>query len=143
MFPRRPERPSEPAVAYMSTARLISVTVKSITSSPIALISGVMRKRIMPRITTGSGVLDAPCRKTEVTTSWFALFGPPGMAPDVVGKINAEVRRIFADPEFRKTFLERQYFESITGTPEELTARIKADEPKWRKVIEQAKIKPE
>jgi tripartite-type tricarboxylate transporter receptor subunit TctC len=76
-------------------------------------------------------------------TSWFALFGPPGMAPEVVGKINAEVRRIFADPEFRKTFLERQYFESITGTPEELTARIRADEPKWRKVIEQAKIKPE
>ena len=30
--------------------------------------------------------------------SWFGLFGPPGMPADVVAKINAEVRRIFADP---------------------------------------------
>ena len=43
--------------------------------------------------------------------SWFGLFGPPGMPADVVGKINAEVRKIFADPEIKKSFLERQYFE--------------------------------
>ncbi len=43
--------------------------------------------------------------------SWFGLFGPPGMAADVVAKINAEVRTTFADPEIKKSFLERQYFE--------------------------------
>ena len=35
--------------------------------------------------------------------SWFGLFGPPGMPADVVAKLNAEVRRMFADPELRKT----------------------------------------
>ena len=75
--------------------------------------------------------------------SWFGLFGPPGMPADVVGKINAEVRKIFADPEIKKSFLERQYFESIAGTPEQLTNYIKADEPKWRKVIQDAKVKGE
>ena len=35
--------------------------------------------------------------------SWFALFGPPGMPAEVVAKLNAEVRRMFADPEVRKT----------------------------------------
>ncbi len=30
--------------------------------------------------------------------SWFGLFGPPGMPADVVAKVNAEVRRMFADP---------------------------------------------
>jgi tripartite-type tricarboxylate transporter receptor subunit TctC len=69
--------------------------------------------------------------------SWFALFGPPGMPAGVVAKINGEVRRMFADPELRKTF-DREYFTPIVGTPEELTARIKADEPKWRKVIQSA-----
>ncbi|MGE3155153.1 MAG: Bug family tripartite tricarboxylate transporter substrate binding protein [Xanthobacteraceae bacterium] len=73
--------------------------------------------------------------------SWFGLFGPPGMPADVVAKINAEVRKIFADPEVKKTFLDRYYFDSIAGTPEQLTAAIKADEPKWRKVIQDAKIK--
>jgi tripartite-type tricarboxylate transporter receptor subunit TctC len=75
--------------------------------------------------------------------SWFGLFGPPGMPADVVGKINAEVRKIFADPGIKKNFLERQYFESIAGTPEQLTKYIKADEPKWRKVIHDAKVKAE
>ena len=58
-------------------------------------------------------------------------------------KINAEVRKIFADPEIQKNFLERQYFESIAGTPEQLTKYIKADEPKWRKLIHDAKVKGE
>ncbi len=69
--------------------------------------------------------------------SWFGLFGPPGMPAEVVAKINGEVRRIFADPELRKT-LDQEYFTSIVGLPDALTARIKADEPKWRKVIESA-----
>ena len=75
--------------------------------------------------------------------SWFGLFGPPGMPADVVAKINAEVRKTFADPEIKKNFLERQYFESIAGTPEQLAKYIKADEPKWRKVIHDAKVKGE
>src|ERR1700704_1452161 len=34
--------------------------------------------------------------------SWFGLFGPPGMPADIVTKINAEVRKIFDDPEIKK-----------------------------------------
>jgi len=75
--------------------------------------------------------------------SWFGLFGPPGMPADIVTKINAEVRKVFADPDIKKNFLERQYFESIAGTPEQLTKYIKSDEPKWRKVIHDAKVKGE
>jgi tripartite-type tricarboxylate transporter receptor subunit TctC len=75
--------------------------------------------------------------------SWFGLFGPPGMPADVVAKINAEVRKIFSDPEIKKSFLEKQYFESIAGTPEQLANYIKSDEPKWRKVIQDAKVQAE
>ena len=72
--------------------------------------------------------------------SWFALFGPAHMAPDLVAKINAEVRKVFADANFQKSFLDAQYFESIAGSPEELSERIRTEEPKWRKVIEAAHI---
>jgi tripartite-type tricarboxylate transporter receptor subunit TctC len=75
--------------------------------------------------------------------SWFGLFGPPGMPAALVGKIDAELSKVFADPDIKKNFLERQYFESIVGTPQDLESRIKADEPKWRKVIESAKLKAE
>jgi tripartite-type tricarboxylate transporter receptor subunit TctC len=75
--------------------------------------------------------------------SWFGLFAPAGTPRDVVMKINGEVRRAFADPEFQKTFLERQYFQSIAGTPEELADYLKAEEVKWGKVVRDAKIKGE
>ena len=74
--------------------------------------------------------------------SWFGLFGPPGMPPAVVAKLNAEVRRMFADPELRKT-LDREYFTPIVGSPEELAERIKSDEPKWRKIIQNAGLQPQ
>jgi tripartite-type tricarboxylate transporter receptor subunit TctC len=75
--------------------------------------------------------------------SWFALFGPAGMPADVTAKLNAEVRKIFADPNVQKTFLDAQYFESIAGTPEDLTKRIATEEPRWRKLLQDAHIKLE
>jgi tripartite-type tricarboxylate transporter receptor subunit TctC len=78
-----------------------------------------------------------------VAVSWFALFGPAGMPPDVVAKINGEVRKIFADPSVQKNFLDAQYFDSIAGSPEALRQRIRTEEPKWHKLIEEAHIKLE
>ena len=75
--------------------------------------------------------------------SWFGLFGPAGMPPDVTAKINGEIRAMHAEPEFQKGFLDRYYFESIAGPPERLTQFIKSEEPKWRKIIVDAKIKVE
>jgi hypothetical protein len=65
------------------------------------------------------------------------------MPASTVAKINAEVRAPFADLVIKKSVLDRYYFESLAGTPEELANRIKADEPKWRKIIADAKIKTE
>jgi len=75
--------------------------------------------------------------------SWFGLFAPAGTPRPIVDKINGEVRRIFADPDFRESFLDRQYFESIVGTPEDLAAYLKSEEQKWGKVIRDAKVKAE
>jgi tripartite-type tricarboxylate transporter receptor subunit TctC len=76
-----------------------------------------------------------------VAVSWFALFGPAGMPADIVAKLNAEVRKMFADPAVQKNFLDAQYFESIAGSPEELSARIRTEEPKWRNLLQTAHIK--
>lgn len=75
--------------------------------------------------------------------SWFGLFGPAGMPADVVAKINNEIRAMHAEAEFRKNFLDKFYFQSIAGPPEQLTKFIKDEEPKWRKIIVDAKIKVE
>ena len=78
-----------------------------------------------------------------VGVSWFGLFGPAGMSADTVAKINGEVRAMFADPEFQKSFVDRFMFQPITGTPDELMNFVRKEEPKWRKIIADAKIKVE
>jgi tripartite-type tricarboxylate transporter receptor subunit TctC len=75
--------------------------------------------------------------------SWFALFGPAGVPADVVDKINAEVRGIFADPKVQRDFLDAQYFESLAGSPAALAERIRSEEPKWRKLIRDSHISVE
>jgi tripartite-type tricarboxylate transporter receptor subunit TctC len=74
-------------------------------------------------------------------TSWFGLFAPAGAPREIVAKINGEIRRMFADPDFGKNFLDRQFFDSVVGSPEDLAEHIKTEEPKWRKVIRDAGVK--
>jgi tripartite-type tricarboxylate transporter receptor subunit TctC len=73
--------------------------------------------------------------------SWFGLLVAKGTPRPIVDKIGAEVRALFADPGFRERVLDRYYFASIAGTPEEFAALIKADDAKWSKVIRDANIK--
>jgi len=75
--------------------------------------------------------------------SWFALYGPAKLPPDIVAKLNAEVRALFADPEVHRTFMAPQYFESIVDSPAELTGYLDAEAKKWGKVIRDANIKVE
>ncbi|HEY6257566.1 MAG TPA: tripartite tricarboxylate transporter substrate binding protein [Xanthobacteraceae bacterium] len=77
------------------------------------------------------------------SVSWFALFGPAGIAREVVDKINGEVRGFFADPTVRKNFLDPQLFEPIAGTPEQLSEFLGSEAQKWSKVIREANIKGE
>jgi tripartite-type tricarboxylate transporter receptor subunit TctC len=77
------------------------------------------------------------------SVAWFGLFGPAGMPPDIVMKIDTETRRIFSDPAFRARFLDPQMFESMAGPPDAFAAYIKAERDKWAKVIREAGIKLE
>src|SRR5437879_1737979 len=89
-------------------------------------VGAAKRMRLLPEVPT---VAESGLAGYEAV-SWFGLFGPPGMPADIVAKINAEVRKIFADPEIKKNFLERQYFESIAGTTEQIAKYIRTEEPK-------------
>ena len=72
--------------------------------------------------------------------TWFGLFGPAKLPHDIVIKLNTEVAKIFADPDFRAHFLEPQMFEAMPGSPEEFAAYIKTERARWAKVIHDANI---
>ena len=73
--------------------------------------------------------------------SWFGLFAPRETPRDVVAGINADVRRVFEDAEFRDKFLDINMFEPMISSPEQFFAFIKSDTQKWRNVINIAKVR--
>ena len=62
---------------------------------------------------------------------------------DVLTHTRMVMDHLFADPEFQKSFVERFMFQPIVGSPDELMAFVRKEEPKWRKIIADAKIKVE
>ncbi|MCC6775690.1 MAG: tripartite tricarboxylate transporter substrate binding protein [Hyphomicrobiales bacterium] len=74
---------------------------------------------------------------------WFGLFAPRGTSPDIITKINGAVQRILADSRFRERVFLPNFYEAVTGSPEEFAAHIRADSQKWQRVIQDAKITAE
>ncbi|MCA0422795.1 MAG: tripartite tricarboxylate transporter substrate binding protein [Proteobacteria bacterium] len=72
--------------------------------------------------------------------SWFGLFGPATMSPDVAAAVAKQAGAILRDPELSKRF-------EVVGavptpvTPTEFAARIEKDRANWAKVIAKNNIK--
>jgi tripartite-type tricarboxylate transporter receptor subunit TctC len=70
---------------------------------------------------------------------WFALFGPPGLAPEQVALLNREVNAILRDPEVRDNLL-KQGLNPIPGSPEDLARMTATDLERWKAIARTAKI---
>jgi len=97
--------------------------------------SGALRSEATPDIPTlrESGVADYD------VVSWNAFFAPKGTPPEIISTLNRALREILAEPDVKKQLLELG-IEAKASTPEEISARLKADIDKWRAVIERAGI---
>jgi tripartite-type tricarboxylate transporter receptor subunit TctC len=97
--------------------------------------SGPARSASTPDITTvhESGVADYD------VVSWNALFAPAGTPPEIVKTLNGALQDILADADVKKRLIELG-IEAKASTPQEISARLKSDIDKWRKVIEKAGI---
>lgn len=73
--------------------------------------------------------------------SWFGLVAPAGTPPDVIKKINQDVTRVISDHAFAEKYLAAQGLESITGTPEQFAAFVRAETVRWGKVVKDADVK--
>jgi tripartite-type tricarboxylate transporter receptor subunit TctC len=74
--------------------------------------------------------------------NWQGIVGPKGLPADIVKQLNAVGNKALQDPALRKTIID-QGNEVVGGTPEEFTALIKAEAPRWGKVVRDAKVEPE
>ena len=73
------------------------------------------------------------------SNTWFGLYGPKGLPPELVARINSAANQALADPEVRDK-LSRLGIEPTTSTPAQLSTMVAQDAAKWKKIIIERKI---
>jgi len=97
---------------------------------------GVSTSRRMPALPDVPTIAEAGVPGYDVM-GWNGLVGPANMPPAVVQKINAAVVRIFNAPEVRERFIALGS-EPIPSTPEEFASLMKAELPKWARIVKES-----
>ena len=72
---------------------------------------------------------------------WNSLVAPAGTPRDIIAFLNGHVRAIVGDPDFRKRVIELGG-EPVSGSPEELDARLKSDVAMWASIVKKAGLEP-
>jgi tripartite-type tricarboxylate transporter receptor subunit TctC len=73
------------------------------------------------------------------STTWYAVFGPPGLPEAIQRRMNAEILKIIEEPEFRRWLIETQGIQPPTvRTPEEFREVHRQDIARWAEVVRAA-----
>ena len=100
-------------------------------------VTSAKRSALAPDMPTVSEVLPG-----FESVTWFGLYGPKGMPPDLTLKVNQAVNAALADTEVKERFA-RLGAEPTGGTPQAFAVMVKADNAKWKKIIADRKISVE
>lgn len=73
---------------------------------------------------------------------WYGAFGPAGMPPEIVAKLNVEISRILFLPDV-KNRMDAIAVEVASLTPDELGALTRRDAEKWGKLIKELGVTPQ
>jgi tripartite-type tricarboxylate transporter receptor subunit TctC len=115
------------AMPSIKAGRLRALAITSKSRSPLAPDIPTMGEQGFPAV--------------EVM-NWQGLIGPKGLSADLIKQLNAACNKALQDPEVKEKILS-QGNEVGGGTPEQFAALIKAEAPRWAKVVRDAKIEPE
>jgi len=74
------------------------------------------------------------------TVSWYGLLAPAGTPKDIVEKLRAATVKALSDKEIKEK-LAAQGAEPFITTPEQFTALIKDELPKWAKIVKDSGAK--
>jgi tripartite-type tricarboxylate transporter receptor subunit TctC len=74
------------------------------------------------------------------TNSWGGVMGPARLPPEIVSRLNAEIRKALSAPALLERFKQLDT-EPVGGTPEEFMALVKSETPKWAEVVKRSGAK--
>ena len=105
---------------------------------------GKLRALAVTSLKRSALVPDLPAVAEELpgfdAVPWFGIYGPKGLPPEIVQRVNHAVNAVLAQPEFRQR-LAHLGAEPMGGTPQQFEAMAQADFAKWRKVIVERQLR--
>ena len=66
---------------------------------------------------------------------WTGVLAPAGTPPQIVQQLSVEVNRVMNLPEVREKLLAAGV-EPVTATPEQFSALIAAEIPRWARLVQ-------
>ena len=141
-----PYKGSAPAVAALMAGEIdvlfdnVPNVIQQVRAGTVMAIgvSGVKRAALLPDTPT---VAESGIPGFEVNV-WFGMQVPAATPPAIVKQVNAELVKIFREPDVTKRFND-QGVEVIASSPEEFTKLIQSEVAKWSKLIKEANIRIE
>ena len=76
-------------------------------------------------------------------TSWNGIFGPAGLPPAVVNRINTELQAVLAEKDTQDKLAQIGFQVWPSKTPQEFSTYVADQLAHWRTLIQQARIQPE
>jgi tripartite-type tricarboxylate transporter receptor subunit TctC len=73
--------------------------------------------------------------------AWQGIVAPAGTPKEVVARLNAELQRVQATPEFREQLFRFGMEPSAPQTSEQFAAIIEAEQPRWAKAVKDSGAK--
>src|ERR1700722_722446 len=100
--------------------------------------TGLRRARVAPDIPT----LDQSGLPGFDIAAWIGAVAPKGTPADIVQKLNGEIGRALKDPEFAAK-IAAIGIDPIGSTPEEFSAFLRKEIPRWKQIVQDADVKVE
>lgn len=108
--------------------------IKGGTLRPLA-VGSADRSRVLPNVPT----LSESGYKGFETSQWYGIIVPAGTPQPIIDKLQREIAKTLKSKEDSKKMLEDGAI-LVGDTPAQFSAFIKAEQIRWAKVIEKAKI---
>jgi len=141
-----PYKSTPPALQDLIAGR-VSMMFTDLTTGLPHVHSGALRALAVTRLQRSSLFPELPTMDEAGVTgfdmdSWAGIVAPAGTPPEIVTRLNTELRKIIDSPEIKK-MLGRVGFEAFSSSPQEMQDTIKVQLGKWGKMVKDAGIHPE
>lgn len=74
---------------------------------------------------------------------WYGVWGPAGIAPAILARLNSEINDILKDVDVEKRITSGMAHEVLIGSPADFTGRVNQELDHYRRTATQAGIRPE